>query len=90
MRKANRQQRFIRNNTKLAKRNEVPRNYQELLDPKWKGQLILDTEEFPWFAVLIKHVGKDNGLGYMRRLAKQILMARGRTAQVQLIRAGEP
>jgi iron(III) transport system substrate-binding protein len=77
-------------NTKLVKRNEVPRNYQDLLDPKWKGQLILDMEEFPWFAVLMKHLGKDKGLEYMRRLAKQdILMARGRTAQVQLILAGE-
>jgi iron(III) transport system substrate-binding protein len=77
-------------NTKLVKRNEVPRSYQELLDPKWKGQLILDTEEFPWFAVLMKHLGKDKGLDYMRRLAKQdVLMARGRTAQVQLIIAGE-
>jgi iron(III) transport system substrate-binding protein len=77
-------------NTKLLKRAEVPRSYQELLDPKWKGQLILDTEEFPWFAVLMKHLGKDKGLEYMRRLAKQdILMARGRTAQVQLILAGE-
>jgi iron(III) transport system substrate-binding protein len=77
-------------NTKLVKPNEVPRNYQELLDPKWKGQLILDTEEFPWFAVMIKHLGKDKGLEYMRRLARQdILMARGRTAQVQLIIAGE-
>lgn len=77
-------------NTKLVKRNEAPRSYQELLDPKWKGQLILDTEEFPWFAVLMKHLGKDKGLDYMRRLAKQdVLMARGRTAQVQLIIAGE-
>jgi iron(III) transport system substrate-binding protein len=77
-------------NTKLVKRSEVPRSYQDLLDPRWKGQLILDTEEFPWFAVLIKHLGKDKGLEYMKRLARQdILMARGRTAQVQLIRAGE-
>jgi iron(III) transport system substrate-binding protein len=77
-------------NTKLVKRSEAPRSYQDLLDPRWKGQLILDTEEFPWFAVLIKHLGKDKGLEYMKRLARQdILMARGRTAQVQLIIAGE-
>lgn len=77
-------------NTKLVKRNEAPRSYEELLDPKWKGQMILDTEEFPWFAVLIKHLGRDKGLEYMKKLAKQdILMARGRTAQAQLIIAGE-
>jgi iron(III) transport system substrate-binding protein len=77
-------------NTKLVKRNEVPRSYQELLDLRWKGQLILDTEEFPWFAVLMTHLGRDKGLEYMRTLARQdVLMARGRTAQVQLIIAGE-
>ena len=77
-------------NTRLVKRNEVPRNYEELLEPKWKGKMILDTEEFPWFAVLLKHFGREKGLDYMKRLAKQdILMARGRTAQAQLIIAGE-
>ena len=77
-------------NTKLVKSNEVPRSYEELLQPKWKGQMILDTEEFPWFAVLLKHFGREKGLDYMRRLAKQdILMGRGRTTQAQLIMAGE-
>src|SRR4029450_13844342 len=50
----------------------------------------LDIEEFPWFAVMLKHYGREKGLGYMKRLAKQeILMGRGRTTQAQLISAGE-
>ncbi len=77
-------------NTRLVKRNEVPGSYEELLQPKWKGQMILDTEEFPWFAVLLKHLGREKGLDYMKRLAKQdVLLSRGRTNQVQLILAGE-
>jgi iron(III) transport system substrate-binding protein len=77
-------------NTNMVKRNEAPRRYEELLDPKWKSNMILDIEEFPWFAVLLKHYGREKGLEYMRRLAKQdILMGRGRTTQAQLISAGE-
>jgi len=77
-------------NTNMVKRNEVPRRYEELLEAKWKSNMILDIEEFPWFAVLLKHYGREKGLDFMRRLARQdILMGRGRTTQAQLISAGE-
>ena len=74
----------------MVKRNEAPKRYEELLEPKWKSNMILDIEEFPWFAVLLKHYGREKGLDYMRRLAKQdIQMGRGRSTQAQLISAGE-
>ncbi len=77
-------------NTNMVKRNEAPKRYEELLEPKWKSNMILDIEEFPWFAVMLKHYGREKGLEYMKRLAKQeILMGRGRTTQAQLISAGE-
>lgn len=77
-------------NANMVKRHEAPKRYEDLLEPKWKGNMILDIEEFPWFAVLLKHYGREKGLEYMKRLAKQeILMARGRTTQAQLISAGE-
>lgn len=77
-------------NTNMVKRGEAPKRYEDLLEPKWKANMILDVEEFPWFAVLLKHYGREKGLDYMRRLARQeILMGRGRTTQAQLISAGE-
>ncbi len=77
-------------NTNLVKRSEVPKNYEDLLDPKWKGKMFLDNEAYEWFAVLLKHLGREKGLQYMRRLAKQdISMQRGRTGQTQLLMAGE-
>lgn len=77
-------------NTNMVKRSDVPKRYEDLLEPKWKANMILDVEEFPWFAVLVKHYGREKGLDYMRRLARQeILMGRGRTTQAQLISAGE-
>jgi iron(III) transport system substrate-binding protein len=77
-------------NTNLVKRNEAPKVYEDLLNPRWKGGMFLDDEAFEWFAVLLKHYGREKGLQYMKRLAQQDLsMQRGRTGQTQLLVAGE-
>jgi iron(III) transport system substrate-binding protein len=77
-------------NTNLVKRAEVPKTYEDLLQPKWKGNMFLDDEAYEWFAVLLKHFGREKGIQYMKSLAKQdVRMVRGRTAQSQLLAAGE-
>jgi len=77
-------------NTHLVKRPDVPKSYEDLLHPKWKGNMFLDDEAYEWSAVLQKHMGRDKALQYMRALAKQDLrFMRGRTAQTQLLAAGE-
>jgi iron(III) transport system substrate-binding protein len=77
-------------NSNLVKRAEAPKNYQELVQPKWKGNIMLDDEAYEWFAVMLRHLGREKGLQYMRAMAKQDLrMVRGRTAQSQLLAAGE-
>ncbi len=77
-------------NTNMVKRQDVPKTYEELLQPKWKGNMFLDDEAYEWSAVLQKHMGRDKALQYMRALAKQDLrFMRGRTAQSQLVAAGE-
>jgi iron(III) transport system substrate-binding protein len=77
-------------NTNMVKRQEVPRSYEELLQPKWKSNMFLDDEAYEWSAVLQRHMGRDKALQFMRALAKQDLrLMRGRTAQSQLLAAGE-
>jgi iron(III) transport system substrate-binding protein len=77
-------------NINLVKRGDAPKSYEDLLHPKWKSNMFLDDEAYEWFAVLLKHMGREKGLQYMRNLAKQDLrMVRGRTAQSQLLSAGE-
>ena len=77
-------------NTSMVKRQDLPKTYEDLLQPKWKSNIFLDDEAYEWFAVLLKQMGREKGLQYMRNLAKQDLrMVRGRTAQSQLLAAGE-
>lgn len=77
-------------NTTMLKRSEVPKTYQELLSPQWKGKMFLDDEDYDWFVTLLKHLGKSEGIQYMRKLAAQeVGIRRGRILQTQLIIAGE-
>lgn len=77
-------------NTNMVKRQDVPKSYDDLLQPKWKSNMFLDDEAYEWSAVLQKYLGRDKALQYMRALAKQDLrFMRGRTAQSQLLAAGE-
>lgn len=78
-------------NTKLVSQQEAPKNYQDLLLPKWKGKMSLGTEDYEWFGAVLDHMGKDKGLDYMRALAKQNLHMPGSSSvmRVQLLLGGE-
>ena len=79
-------------NTRMVKPADVPKTYDDLLKPMWKGKKILnDTENFAWFDELLKYWGRDKGLAYFRKLAQQDqVFQRGSRGRVQLVvAAGE-
>jgi iron(III) transport system substrate-binding protein len=77
-------------NTKLVSPTNAPSSYEDLLHPKWKGQIALETEEYQWFYHLLQIMGADHGLQYMKKLAGQNLQMRsGHTLLAQLVAAGE-
>jgi iron(III) transport system substrate-binding protein len=45
-------------NTSKVKKEELPKTYQDLLDPKWKGRLGIEAEDQGWFAVLSSTLGE--------------------------------
>ena len=77
-------------NSKLVQPKELPRGWEDLLDSKWKGNIAFFEEEYEWFANYLKVVGREKGLEFMGRFAKQDLQYRGgHTQMVQLLAAGE-
>lgn len=77
-------------NTKMLPVKEAPRNYTDLLDPKWKGKMLMDSTDYDWFGTLSIVWGKEKTVEYMRRLAKQEpLWRRGHGLTAQLLGAGE-
>lgn len=78
-------------NTKLVKKPDVPKTYEELLNPKWKGgQISLDTEAYGMLEGLKRVWGREKAVSYFRRLAAlDPVLKRGNTERVQLAVAGE-
>src|SRR5258706_633957 len=77
-------------NTRLVAAKDAPASYEDLLNPKWKGLIGLETEEYQWFYHLIQIMGRDNGLDFMKKFARQVpQMRKGHTLLAQLVAAGE-
>ena len=77
-------------NTRAVARDKLPKRWEELLTPVWKGRMLLNPREH-WFAWILQTMGKENGLNYMRALAKQGVAVRRESSamRAQLVTAGE-
>lgn len=77
-------------NTRLVAPKDAPASYEDLLNPKWKGWIALETEEYQWFYHWMQILGRDKGLDFMKKFAGQNLQMRtGHTLLAQLVAAGE-
>jgi iron(III) transport system substrate-binding protein len=84
---------FLGYNTGMVKKDEVPKNYEELLQPKWKGRRIaLGTDNGSLvLSGLIRVWGREKAVRYFQQLAKQepALQAGAPSSRIQLLAAGE-
>lgn len=77
-------------NTRLVSRENLPRKYEDLLQPTWQGKMMMEPTKVDWFGGVLQIMGKEKGLKYMRELAKQNIMSRtGHDLIAQLVAAGE-
>lgn len=77
-------------NTRLVAPKDVPKVYEDLLDPKWKGKMGLENAPIDWFYAQLMRMGREKGIDYMKKLARQKIQFRpGKTLLAQLLAAGE-
>lgn len=77
-------------NTKLVAAPTLPKTYDDLLDPRWKDKLMIESTKADWFAGMLQIMGQERGINYMRALAKQHPSPReGHELLAQLVAAGE-
>jgi iron(III) transport system substrate-binding protein len=59
-------------NTGLVRKDALPRTYQDLLDPRWKGKLGVEAHAAEWYCALAKNLGAQG-----RTLLDQIAARNG-------------
>ena len=80
-------------NTTLVKPAEVPKSYEDLTDPKWRGKLGIDNEDddSSWFMSVADAMGEAKALVLFGKIVAQNGMSvrRGHTLLSNLVVAGE-
>jgi iron(III) transport system substrate-binding protein len=77
-------------NTRLVSPAELPKEYLDLLQPKWKGRLGLDASDFEWYANLRKIWGAEKAQKFLEGLRRQeVRLVQGRALLTELLTGGE-
>jgi len=78
-------------NTKLVKKEELPKTWEDLRDSRWKGRLGIEQEDSDWLAGVINELGEERGTRLFRDIvaANGISVRKGHTLLTQLVASGE-
>ena len=78
-------------NTALIKKEDLPKTYQDLLDPKWKGKLGVESKLDEWYMSIVMSMGEEKGTKFFNELsARNGLSARlGMSLINNLVISGE-
>ncbi|MGC2517957.1 MAG: extracellular solute-binding protein [Burkholderiales bacterium] len=78
-------------NTRLIRKEDLPKSYADLLNPKWKGKLGIEAEDIDWFAGVIGNLGEAKGLKLFRDIVATngISVRKGHTLLTNLVVSGE-
>jgi iron(III) transport system substrate-binding protein len=78
-------------NTNLVRKEELPKTYEDLAHPRWKGKLGIEGGDANWFSGVVNEMGEAKGLKIFRDIvaANGISVRVGHTLLTNLVVAGE-
>ena len=78
-------------NTKMVRKEDLPKTWEELADPKWKGKLGIEAEDSDWLAGIFGEVGEERGTKVFKQIVSTngISVRKGHTLLTQLVASGE-
>jgi iron(III) transport system substrate-binding protein len=78
-------------NTDKVKKEDLPKTYADLLDPKWKGKLGVEAADSVWFNVVIDSMGREQGLDLFKQIVATngISVRSGHSLLTNLVASGE-
>jgi len=78
-------------NTDKVKADELPKRWEDLLDPRWKGRLGIEAKDQEWFSTLVKTMGEARGIKLLRDIAATngLSVRNGHALLMNMISSGE-
>jgi iron(III) transport system substrate-binding protein len=77
-------------NSKLVPKGGAPTSFEDLLQPKWKGRISLEREEYLVTQAHMQYLGRQKAIDYFKKLAQQdLVLINGHSNQAMLLTAGE-
>src|SRR5437879_832370 len=78
-------------NTSLVKKEDLPKSYAELADPKWKGRLGVEASDGEWYCGMLKDLGEERGAKMFRDIVATAgwSVRSGHTLLANLVASGE-
>jgi iron(III) transport system substrate-binding protein len=78
------------NTTKVSK-EELPKSYEDLLNPKWKGRLGIEAEDHHWFNALTESMGEQKGINLFKNIAATngLSVRKGHSTLTSLVVTGD-
>src|SRR5262245_61826043 len=76
-------------NTSLVSAAEAPKDWEDLLNPKWRKSISMDRDAAEWVLMLWAAWGKEKAVNFLKALAKnEIVFGAGQTARLEMLGAG--
>ena len=78
-------------NTRAIKKDDLPKSYDDLANPKWKGKLGIEAADHDWFSAVVAELGEEKGLKLFREVVAKNGMSvrKGHTLLANLVVSGE-
>src|SRR3954453_3284020 len=77
--------------TNAVKKADLPKSFEDLLDPKWKGKLAIEPGDYDWFSVVVSSMGEEKGIKLFRDIVAKngVSVRKGHTLIANLVVSGE-
>jgi iron(III) transport system substrate-binding protein len=76
-------------NTKMVADKETPKSYSDLLQPRWKGNVLMHSAAYGFYGTLVGVWGRNKADDYIKQLRQNVIMRSGWGLIAQLVAAGE-
>ena len=78
-------------NTQAVKKRDLPERWTDLLEPRWRGMLGVETKAGEWYCTLLKNLGEKKGGELFRQIAARngLSVRSGNSVLANMVVSGE-